>query len=86
VTQYDVELVHSIEALTQRPLEACDEVTEEEVVQLLNPVAKATRAARMRLMQTGFDDKVAEHARRKKKAAKERRRDRSKTAKKQRAR
>lgn len=74
VTQFDVELVHGIEALTQSKMEACPDVKEEDVVKLLNPVAKATRAARMRLMELGFDEQVAEHAKRKNAAKKERRR------------
>lgn len=74
VTQFDVGLVHGIEALTQSKLEACPDVKEEDVLKLLNPVAKATRAARMRLMELGFDEQVQEHAKRKKTAKKERRR------------
>lgn len=73
VTQFDVGLVHGIEALTGSKMEACPDVKEEDVVMLLNPVAKATRTARMRLMELGFDEQVAEHARRKKKDKKERR-------------
>lgn len=74
MTQFDVELVHGIEALTQSKMEACPDVKEEDVVKLLNPVAKATRAARMRLMELGFDEQVAEHAKRKRATKKERRR------------
>lgn len=74
VTQFDVGLVHGIEALTQRKMVACPDVREEDVLKLLNPVAKATRAARMRLMELGFDEQVQEHAKRKKAAKKERRR------------
>jgi ATP-dependent RNA helicase DDX49/DBP8 len=66
VTQYDVELVHNIEAYTQTRLEACGEIKEDQIVKLLNPVAKATRTAKLRLMELGFDEKVAEHAARKK--------------------
>lgn len=73
MTQFDVRLVHGIEALTGSKMEACPDVKEEDVVKLLNPVAKATRAARMRLMELGFDELVAEHTRRKKVAKKERR-------------
>lgn len=78
VTQYDVSLVQSIEALTQSKMEACPDVKEEEVVKLLNPVAKATRAARMRLMEVGFDEQVSEHLRRKKRDKKERRKRKTK--------
>lgn len=81
VTQYDVELVQGIEALTQSKMESCPDIKEEEVVKLLNPVAKATRAARLRLMEVGFDDQVAEHVRRKTRAKKERRRNKKKATK-----
>jgi len=72
VTQYDVALLQGIEELVGRKMEKCEEVGEEEVVKLLNPVAKATRAARMRLMEVGFDAEVEEHLRRKKRDKKER--------------
>jgi len=72
VTQYDVALLQGIEGLVGRKMEKCEEVGEEEVVKLLNPVAKATRAARMRLMEVGFDAEVEEHLRRKKRDKKER--------------
>lgn len=70
VTQYDVELVHNIESFTKSRMELCEEVKEEDVVKLLNPVAKATRAARMRLMELGFDEKIAQRLSRKKQAKK----------------
>lgn len=70
VTQFDVELVHSIETFTKSRLELCEEIKEEDVVKLLNPVSKATRAAKMRLMELGFDEKIAERQSRKKHAKK----------------
>ncbi|GAB5030025.1 atp-dependent rna helicase ddx49-like [Nannochloropsis oceanica] len=72
VTQYDVALLQRIEVLVGRKMEKCEDVREEEVVKLLNPVAKATRAAKMRLMEVGFDFEVEEHLRRKKRDRKER--------------
>eukprot|EP00611_Tribonema_gayanum_P023876 TRINITY_DN5113_c1_g1_i1.p1 TRINITY_DN5113_c1_g1~~TRINITY_DN5113_c1_g1_i1.p1 ORF type:complete len:509 (+),score=170.88 TRINITY_DN5113_c1_g1_i1:42-1529(+) len=57
VTQYDVELVHNIEEYTSTKLDLCEEVIEKDVLKLLNPINKATRVARMRLMELGFDEK-----------------------------
>lgn len=49
--QYDIELVHNIELYTGTPLGLCPEVVEEDVLKLLNQVAKASRVAKMRLME-----------------------------------
>lgn len=49
--QYDIELVHNIERYTGTPLGLCPEVVEEDVLKLLNQVAKASRVAKMRLME-----------------------------------
>lgn len=49
--QYDIELVHNIEQYTGTPLDLCPEVVEEDVLKLLNQVAKASRVAKMRLME-----------------------------------
>ena len=57
VTQYDVEILHAIEEYTGVKLQASDEVTEEEVVALLNAVSKATRLAQLRMLESGFDEK-----------------------------
>jgi len=83
VTQYDVDLLQGVEAVTGRKMPACEEVTEEEVVRLLNPVAKATRAARMRLMEVGFDEQVHEHLERKKRGKKDRQRKRRRAGEKE---
>ena len=68
MTQYDVELVHAVEDYTNTKLSLCLDVKEEEVVPRLNTVAKATRAARLRLMELGFDEKMEERDARRKKA------------------
>ena len=58
VTQYDVELVHSIEEFIGIKLEESKEITHDDVVPLLNPVAKAMRVAKLKLMESGFEEKV----------------------------
>eukprot|EP00752_Nemacystus_decipiens_P017757 g15920.t1 len=57
VSQYDIELVHNIEQYTGTPLSLCPEVQEDDVLKLLNQVAKASRVAKMRLMEQGFDER-----------------------------
>lgn len=49
--QYDIELVHNIEQYTGTALALCPDVKEDDVLKLLNPVAKASRVAKMRLME-----------------------------------
>lgn len=49
--QYDIELVHNIEQYTGVPLSLCPDVKEDDVLKLLNQVAKASRVAKMRLME-----------------------------------
>ncbi|CAN0013042.1 unnamed protein product, partial [Hapterophycus canaliculatus] len=53
----DIELVHNIEQYTGTPLGLCPEVVEDDVLKLLNQVAKASRVAKMRLMEQGFDER-----------------------------
>jgi len=73
VTQYDIELVHAVEDYTTTKLSLCPDVTVEDVIPRLNTVAKATRAARLRLMELGFDEMIEEREARRKKAKAERR-------------
>jgi len=77
VTQYDTQLVLSIEAFTGVKLELSDDVTETDVVPLLNVVAKAQRVSQMRLEQTGFDEKVEKREKLKKLSKKKRGKARS---------
>ena len=66
ITQYDVGLVHEIEAYTGHKMALSEEVKETEVLPLLNPVAKAIRMAQLKLLEVGFEDKAAVFAERKK--------------------
>ena len=59
VTQFDVEILQGIEEYMGLKLIASDEVTEEEVVPLLNGVSKATRLAQLKMLESGFDEKDA---------------------------
>lgn len=49
--QYDISLVHNIEKYTGTALGLCSEVVEDDVLKLLNAVAKASRVAKIRLME-----------------------------------
>jgi ATP-dependent RNA helicase DDX49/DBP8 len=66
ITQYDVELVHAIEEFTHVKMIASTEVVEKDVIPLLNPVSKAMRLAQMKLLDSGFEEKVATVKNRKK--------------------
>jgi ATP-dependent RNA helicase DDX49/DBP8 len=81
VTQYDTQLVLSIEAFTGVKLELSDDVTETDVVPLLNVVAKAQRVSQMRLQQIGFDEKVEKREKLKSLSQKKRENSRSKETK-----
>ena len=59
VTQHDIELVHATEEHVGRKLALYSGVTEDDVLPLLNAVAKAQRVARQRLSEVGFDEQVA---------------------------
>jgi len=71
ITQYDVELVHAIEAFTGCKMTASEEVQEAEIVPLLNPVYKAMRLSQMKLLDSGFEDKVSTVKKRKRVQKKE---------------
>jgi ATP-dependent RNA helicase DDX49/DBP8 len=81
VTQYDTQLVLSIEAFTGVKLELSDDVTETDAVPLLNVVAKAQRVSQMRLQQIGFDEKVEKREKLKSLSQKKRENSRSKETK-----
>ena len=66
VSQYDVTLLHAVEEYTGIKLDLSTEVTEEDVVPLLNPVSKAMRQVQMKLMENGFEDKIEERDKRRK--------------------
>lgn len=65
VGERDVDLVHEAERISGRKLEKCEAVTDEMGVRLLGPVAKASRLAKMKLMDIGFDELVQKHRERK---------------------
>lgn len=65
VTQYDVNLVHAIEGVTEVKLELSNEVKETDVLPLLNSVAKAIRMSQMRLTSIGFEEKLSVFEKRK---------------------
>lgn len=58
ITQHDVELVHAIEAFTGHRMTDSEEVLEKEIVPLLNPVSKAMRLTQMKLLDSGFEERV----------------------------
>ncbi|KAJ8564322.1 hypothetical protein ON010_g7022 [Phytophthora cinnamomi] len=62
VTQHDIELLQNIEAKVGKKMDDFEaEAPEKKVLKLLNDVTTATRVAKMKLTERGFDDKV--HAR-----------------------
>lgn len=70
VTPQEVELVHAVEEYTGISLTLSKEVTEDDVVALLNSVAKAMKTAQLKLMEAGFDDKIEVYTKRKRKQKK----------------
>lgn len=66
VTQHDVDLVHAVESFTETKMALSEEVKEDEIVPLLNVVAKAMRVAQAKLLENGFDEKLKEFTKRKK--------------------
>jgi len=73
ITQYDLELVHAIEAYTEQKLELSEEVKEAEIIPFLNPVAKAVRVAQLKLLEVGFDEQAEKFDKRKKAEKKKKR-------------
>ena len=74
VSEADVSLVHAAENISGRPLEKCAEVTDEAAIRMLGPVTKASRLAKMKLMDIGFDELVKKFKERKVRDRKERQR------------
>jgi ATP-dependent RNA helicase DDX49/DBP8 len=71
ITQYDVELVHAIEAFTGIKLEKSSEVSEDDVVPMLNSVSKAMKTAQLKLMESGFEEQVEVFKKRRRKQRKQ---------------
>lgn len=74
VSENDVALVHAAEKTTGRSLEKCSEVTDEAAIRMLGAVTKASRLAKMKLSDIGFDELVKKSKERKVRDRKERRR------------
>lgn len=64
--------MHQIEEFTVQKMELSEEVKEDEVVKLLNPVTKALRLAQLRLLEVGFNEQVEVFSQRKKESNKKR--------------
>ncbi|CAH0475351.1 unnamed protein product [Peronospora belbahrii] len=59
VTQHDIELLQNIEAKVGKKMDDYEsETPEKKVLKLLNDVTTASRIAKMKLTERGFDDKV----------------------------
>lgn len=67
VTQYDVELVHAVEDHTGQKLELSTEISEDDVLELLNPVSKAMRLAQLKLLEAGFEEQAEVFTKRRRK-------------------
>ena len=69
VTERDVGLVHSVEAALGHRLSRCTWLTgdwaEDAVAARMSKVSKASRVARLRIAEKGFEDRLARHSRRK---------------------
>jgi ATP-dependent RNA helicase DDX49/DBP8 len=59
VTQHDIALLQNIEAKTGKKMDDYEkQAPEKDVLKMLNDVTTATRVAKMKLTERGFDDKV----------------------------
>ena len=76
VTPNDLNLVKAVEAHTGDQMQPSDEVTEDEVVAILNPVSKAMRVAQQRMLERGFEEQASTFLQRKKDQKKNLRRKR----------
>ena len=70
----EVALVHAAERLAGRSLQECSSVKDEHAMPCLGPVMKATRVAKMRLQEIGFDELVHKFRERKVRQRQERHR------------
>jgi len=66
VAETDVKLVHSIENATNTVLKKCDHISDKDAIGYLNVVSKASRVAKMKLAEKGFDELLKKHKTRKK--------------------
>jgi ATP-dependent RNA helicase DDX49/DBP8 len=66
ITPHDIDLVHNIENFTKTKMVESKEISDEDIVSLLNPVSKAIHKAEQKLMEVGFDEEVEGFTNRKK--------------------
>lgn len=58
ISPQEVDLIHTIEEYTKLKMTLSEEITNDDVLPLLNPIAKAMKFAELRMMEVGFEDKV----------------------------
>jgi ATP-dependent RNA helicase DDX49/DBP8 len=66
LTPHDIDLLHNIEDFTKIKMVESNEVKDDDILTLLNPVSKAMHKAEQRLMEVGFEEQAEKHAKRKK--------------------
>jgi ATP-dependent RNA helicase DDX49/DBP8 len=71
ITQYDVELIQSIETFVGSKMTLSEEVVDDDVVKFLNPVSKAMRIAQLKMMEMGFDEQAEKFTKRRRKQRKQ---------------
>ena len=68
VTPHDIDLLEAVEKVINIKLEKSTTIDEEnDIIPILNEVAKAKKEAQLTLMENGFDDKLEVFKNRKKK-------------------
>jgi ATP-dependent RNA helicase DDX49/DBP8 len=67
ISPQEVSLIHGIEEFTNQKLLLSEEVTYDDVIPLLNPVAKALKVAELRMMEVGFDELAQKKGKQKRK-------------------
>jgi ATP-dependent RNA helicase DDX49/DBP8 len=67
ITQHDIDLVHSLEDFIGQKMSLATDVEDSDVVKILNKISKASRTAQLKLMESGFQEKVDLRQKRKRK-------------------
>mmetsp|Transcript_26660 Transcript_26660/g.39603 ORF Transcript_26660/g.39603 Transcript_26660/m.39603 type:complete len:514 (-) Transcript_26660:17-1558(-) len=67
VSPQEVDLVHNIEEYTKIKMTLSEEVSNDDVIPFLNPIAKAMKLAELRMMEVGFEEKAELAQKRKRK-------------------
>jgi len=57
VSQYDIELIHGIERFTGVQMTLCEQITQNDIMPLINKVSEAFHRGKARMSSYGFDDK-----------------------------